>query len=199
MNMTEYAKSLVKQYDKNGDNMLQPEEQKELRGRAAESDLNHDGVITIDELVAHLSSNAPATPAAATPTATTTVSSSSTTSGDSGGHHHHDGDDKSDKGKADADAAKRVLTGSAGGLAAGTKDGDKRHSYRFTPADERLPSGLPSWFKEKDKNGDGQIEMSEYARNWTNSTAAEFQRYDLNGDGIITAKEAASKPAPKGD
>ena len=62
MNMTEYAKSLVKQYDKNGDNMLQPEEQKELRGRAAESDLNHDGVITIDELVAHLSSNAPATP-----------------------------------------------------------------------------------------------------------------------------------------
>lgn len=195
MNMSEYAKSLVKQYDKNGDNMLQPEEQKELRGRTAESDLNHDGVITIDELVAHLSSNTPAT-AAATPTTTSTASTSSGTSGDSGGHHHHDGDDK---GKGDADLAKRVLTGTAGSLATATKEGDKRRSYRFTPADERLPSGLPSWFKEKDKNGDGQIEMSEYARTWTNSTAADFQRYDLNGDGIITAKEAASKPAQKGD
>ncbi len=191
MNMTEYAKSLVKQYDKNGDNMLQPEEQKDLRGRAAESDLNHDGVITIDELVAHLSTNAPATPRAAS-----TASSSSATSGDSKGHRHHDEDDK---GKGEADASKRVLTGTAGGLAAGTKEGDKRHSYRFTPADERLPSGLPSWFKGKDKNGDGQIEMSEYAHSWTNSTAADFQRYDLNGDGVVTAKEAATKPAPKGD
>jgi Ca2+-binding EF-hand superfamily protein len=197
MNMSEYAKSLVKQYDKNGDNMLQPEEQKELRGRAAESDLNHDGVITIDELVAHLSTSAPATPAAASATASN-ASSPSTTSGDSGGRRHrdHDGDDK---GKGDSDTAKRVLTGTAGGLASGSKDGDKRRSYRFTPANERLPSGLPSWFKDKDKNGDGQVEMSEYARSWSNSTAADFQRYDLNGDGVITAKEATGKSASKGD
>ena len=193
--MTEYAKSLVKQHDKNGDNMLQPEEQKDLRGRAAESDLNHDGVITIDELVAHLSTNAPAPGASTT---STTSSTSSSSSGDAGGHHR-DGDDKGRGDKADSDASKRVLIGSAGGMAAGTKEGDKRHSYRFTRAGERLPSGLPGWFKDKDTNGDGQIEMNEYARTWTNSTAADFQRYDLNGDGIITAKEAASKPAPKGD
>jgi Ca2+-binding EF-hand superfamily protein len=194
MNMSEYAKSLVKQYDKNGDNMLQPEEQKELRGRAAESDLNRDGVITIDELVAHLSTNTPATAAATGSTSTSSTSSAST---GSGSHHHrdHDGDDK---GKGDAELAKRVLTGTAGGLAAGTKEGDKRLSYRFTPAKERLPSGLQSWFEEKDKNGDGQVEMSEYARRWTNGTAADFQRYDLNSDGVITVTEAATKPAPKG-
>jgi Ca2+-binding EF-hand superfamily protein len=193
MNMTEYAKSLVKQYDKNGDNMLQPEEQKELRGRAAESDLNHDGVITIDELVAHLSSNTPAT---ASTTASSSVTASTSSSGSDSGHHHHDGDDR---GKSEADASKRVLTGTAGGLAAATKEGDKRHSYRFSTAADKLPSGLPSWFKSKDTNGDGQIEMSEYSRSWSNSTAAEFQRYDLDGDGVITAKEAATKPAPKGE
>src|SRR4051812_11268804 len=147
MNMTEYAKSLVKQHDKNGDNMLQAEEQKDLRGRAAESDLNHDGVITIDELVAHLSTSTPATGASTTSTASTS-SSSSTSGGDAGGHHHRDGDDKGRGDKADSDASKRVLTGSAGGMAAGTKEGDKRHSYRFTRADERLPSGLPGWFKD---------------------------------------------------
>jgi hypothetical protein len=186
MNTMEYAKSLVKQYDKNGDKMLQPDEQKELRGRAAESDLDHDGVITIDELVANLSSKTPATPSA---TASTSVATSSSSGGDSG-HHHHDGDDKS---KSDSDASKRVLYGSAGGAAAGTKDGDKRHSYRFTSADDKLPTGLPSWFKSKDANGDGQVEMSEYSHSWSKSTADEFQRYDKNGDGVITANEAAAK------
>ena len=35
----------------------------------------------------------------------------------------------------------------------------------------------------------GQILMSEYAASWTDSTAAEFAKYDLNGDGFITPKE----------
>ncbi|HEX3602203.1 MAG TPA: hypothetical protein VHU84_18765, partial [Lacipirellulaceae bacterium] len=125
--MTKYAKDLVKQYDKNGDNMLQKDEQKDLRSPAADADLNHDGVITIDELVAHLSDHAK----------TSLTASSASGSGDSGSHHH-DGDDRS---KGDPDTGKRVLTGSAGG-----KDGDKRRSYRFISADERLPSGLPDWF-----------------------------------------------------
>lgn len=174
MNMTEYAKSLVKQYDKNGDNMLQPEEQKELRGRAAESDLNHDGVITIDELVAHLSSNAPATPS-------TTAAPASTSSG------------SGDKAKGDADMSKRVLYGTAGGPATGTKESAKRHSYRFTPASEHAGVQLPGRFKAMDTNGDGQVEMSEFSHSWSKSTAEEFQRLDLNGDGVITAQEAAGK------
>jgi Ca2+-binding EF-hand superfamily protein len=193
MNMTEYAKSLVKQYDKNGDNMLQPEEQKELRGRAAASDLNHDGVITIDELVANLSSNAPAT--TSTTASTSGSGSSSSSSSDSDSHHHHDGDDKK---KTDNDTSKRVLYGSAGGAASGTKDGDKRHSYRFTPAAERTAEQLPSRFKAMDKNGDGQVDMSEFSRTWSKSTAEEFERYDLDGDGVITVKEATQKSSAKG-
>jgi Ca2+-binding EF-hand superfamily protein len=191
MNMTEYAKSLVKQYDKNGDNMLQPDEQKELKGKAAASDLNHDGVITIDELVANLSSNAPATSSS---TSSSSTGGSGSSGGDSGGRDHA---------KGDADMSKRVLYGTSWSAAAGTKEGDKRHSYRFTPASDHATTQLPGRFKAMDTNGDGQIEMSEFSHTWSKSTAEEFQRYDLDGDGVITAKEAIAKegggkPAPKG-
>lgn len=196
--MTDYAKSLVKQYDKNGDMMLQPEERKELRGRAAESDLNKDGTITIDELVAHLSPNSSAsasnpaqaavTPPASSSGASTASPSSTATSGATSSSRA-----TSDSSKPPTEASKRVLVGSAGGLAANTKEGDKRRSYRFTPATERLPAGLPGWFTAKDKNRDGQVQMSEYSSYWSRSVVAEFGRYDLNGDGIITPKEMLKK------
>ncbi len=75
-----------------------------------------------------------------------------------------------------------------------TKDADtrkfvntKRKSYRFKTTKERLPT----WqFASRDANGDGQVSMSEYARVWTDRTAAEFQRYDRNNDGMITHDEA---------
>ena len=86
--------------------------------------------------------------------------------------------------------AKRVLTGTAGGTG---KDADKRHSYRFSKASDKLPTGLPSWFTSRDTNHDGQVSMSEYSRSITESTVAEFRRYDTNDDGMITAKEAARK------
>ena len=87
---------------------------------------------------------------------------------------------------------KRVFTGTAGGVAADSKEGDKRHSYRFRTAADRLPAGLPGWFKSKDANGDGQVAMNEYSRSWSKSSVADFRRYDLNDDGVVTSKEAAA-------
>jgi hypothetical protein len=168
-----WATSFVKEHDKNKNGWLDGDELKDYHGKPEA--INKDGVITVDSLAAAASSVA---------TSSATASTAPSTAGSTAAEHA----------KSDPDMSKRVLVGSAGGL----QGDDKRHSYRFTPADERLPSGLPSWFKDKDTNSDGQIEMSEYARSWTNSTAADFQRYDLNGDGIITAKEAGTKPAPKG-
>ncbi len=48
---------------------------------------------------------------------------------------------------------------------------------------------MPQWFIDKDRNGDGQITMAQYATNWTPALVAEFNKYDLNHDGIITAEE----------
>jgi len=82
--------------------------------------------------------------------------------------------------------------GSAASLAAPTAADVKptpRKLGRFLTAHERLPKGLPDWFLEKDVDGDGQITMAEFTTNWTPDKVAEFARYDLNHDGIITSAE----------
>jgi hypothetical protein len=93
----------------------------------------------------------------------------------------------------DAEIAKRVLYGTAGGPTTAGKESDKRRSYRFSRATDKLPTGLPSWFGSRDSNHDGQVSMSEYSRTWSTSAVSDFRRYDLNDDGIVTAKEAAAK------
>ncbi len=61
-----------------------------------------------------------------------------------------------------------------------------RKSYRFKSTKERQQS----WrFASKDANGDGQVSMSEYTSIWNDRTAAEFQRYDKDNDGMITPEE----------
>jgi hypothetical protein len=172
--MTDYAKSLVNQHDQNGNMMLEASEQSELRGRAAAADSNSDKVITVDELVAQLSGG---TTAAAGREASSTADRIT---------------DKRLPGDRSADGdSQRVFIGSAGGKDAESAKSDKRRSYRFTPPRERLPTGLPSWFKSRDKNGDGQVAMNEYGRTWSSRLVDEFRRYDVNDDGIITPKEVA--------
>lgn len=58
---------------------------------------------------------------------------------------------------------------------------------------DRLPSDLPSWFKERDKDRDGQVTMAEFTDRWTPDKLKEFQKYDQNGDGIITPEECLRK------
>ena len=62
-------------------------------------------------------------------------------------------------------------------------------SQRFLTPTERLPSGLPTWFTRDDQDGDGQVSMAEFATTWDSGKQAEFAKYDLNGDGLITARE----------
>jgi hypothetical protein len=66
----------------------------------------------------------------------------------------------------------------------------------FRSVAERYPD-LPAKYFQLDRDGDGQIEMWEYSTNWTEQTVREFQRYDLNGDGVITPEEWL-KAEPKG-
>src|SRR5262249_26022092 len=75
----------------------------------------------------------------------------------------------------------------------------------------RSPSGRPGHFRsvaerypdlsakslQLHRDGDGQIEMWEFSSNWTEQTVREFQKYDLNGDGVITPEEWL-KVEPKG-
>jgi hypothetical protein len=201
MNMTSYARSLVRQNDKNGDGMLQADEQGALRGPASRADFNSDKVITSEEIMAALSGNT--TAASSSASATSGGSNRESRDDDSGrsewgrgggrfgGRDRRRGGDDGDRDDGDApngNLAARVFTA----LAAEGADGktEVRRTYRFKPAAERLPNGLPSSFKSRDRNQDGQIAMSEFSRSWSERTARDFARYDLNGDGMITPKEA---------
>jgi hypothetical protein len=70
---------------------------------------------------------------------------------------------------------------------------DSRSSPRFTTATERLAEILPrellGWFLQKDRDGDGQVAMSEFSSAWTLDRMREFTRLDLDNDGLITPRE----------
>ena len=83
--------------------------------------------------------------------------------------------------------------GRSGTASSGGKPAQMIKSYRGKTAAERLPSGLPDWFQRNDADGDGQIMMSEYAASWTDEKVNEFNSFDLDGDGFITAKEVLKK------
>ncbi len=63
---------------------------------------------------------------------------------------------------------------------------DRRRDLRyFAP----LADGTPGWFVERDADGDAQLTLSEFSPRLRTTEVAEFKRYDLNGDGLLTAAE----------
>ncbi|MEC7444803.1 MAG: hypothetical protein VX500_00695, partial [Planctomycetota bacterium] len=53
--------------------------------------------------------------------------------------------------------------------------------------------GLDDEFIEDDKNGDGQLQMSEFTTRWTQDKLEEFEEIDANGDGVISPTEWMDK------
>ncbi len=178
---TEFAQQLVKQRDKNGNMILEGEELEGLRGREARADANGDKAITVEEIVAALSNR--------------NGSANNQGGGGRSGRGSDASSKSSDKTAAASGDGSKVYLGLAA-LIGSVSDKEKneanqRKTYRFTPAEERQPKGLPSWFASRDRNKDGQVAMSEYSRSWSARSVGEFRRYDLNNDGVVTAKEAA--------
>lgn len=66
--------------------------------------------------------------------------------------------------------------------------GDSK-SYRISAGTKSL-DGLPDFFSSSDKDGDGQVTLHEFAGTLTEEKVSQFQRWDLNQDGMITAREA---------
>ncbi|MEZ6137614.1 MAG: EF-hand domain-containing protein [Pirellulaceae bacterium] len=64
-------------------------------------------------------------------------------------------------------------------------------SYRMASADQKLNSikGLPDFFARSDADGDGQVMMSEFSTAWSTEKLEEYFKWDLNSDGVITARE----------
>jgi hypothetical protein len=200
-----WATTFVQQHDKNKNSWLDGDELRSAGRRAEAADSDHDKVVTIDELVASTmkSASTSSSSAAAAPAAATSKSSDDDDNksedrdrGSFFGFSRDRGRDSEGERSGDeskSGTAKRIYTGTVGVGKAGKEEKSARRTYRFAPAGERLPTGLPSWFESRDKNGDGQVLMSEYSRSWSSRMVAEFRRHDANDDGVITAKEVAKK------
>lgn len=48
---------------------------------------------------------------------------------------------------------------------------------------------LPEWFHQRDTNGDGQVAMSEFTREWDEESLRQFTGLDRDGDGLLTISE----------
>lgn len=55
----------------------------------------------------------------------------------------------------------------------------------------KMPTGLPSWFKELDTDSDGQVALYEWRKG--GKAMEEFPSWDLNLDGFITPDEAVKQ------
>jgi hypothetical protein len=176
MDYNDYARNLVRDNDKNGNMILDGEEVKQLRGPAASADANGDKSITVEEIVARLSNRESAERPGGDRTSEegAAANESKTSTASEGGKT-------------------RVYTWLGNGPAGkdSKENAEKRKSYRFTPASERWGSAS-SRIKSRDRNDDGQVSMNEYSRTWSARTVREFQRYDSDGDGVITPKEATT-------
>jgi hypothetical protein len=66
---------------------------------------------------------------------------------------------------------------------------------RFHVPERFLPQGLPEWFADRDANGDGQLSLAEFAPTAEAQQVAQFERLDVNQDGLLTAREATGAGA----
>lgn len=72
-----------------------------------------------------------------------------------------------------------------------------KSSKKTAKPKERVTKELPADYREKDKNGDGQIGLYE----WDRKAFAQFYALDRNGDGLLTPDEliAATKKSSSSD
>ena len=66
----------------------------------------------------------------------------------------------------------------------------QRRVYLHNSVRDKLEAqGVSGGFIDKDSNGDGQLQMSEYETRWTSRKLADFEKLDTNGDGVISPQE----------
>lgn len=80
--------------------------------------------------------------------------------------------------------------GSTGGGTAAAESKSRRSVYERMSVGETLKNkGANDDFIAGDLNKDGRMQMSEYAREWTDERLKEFSNVDKNGDGVISLDE----------
>ncbi|PQO41878.1 proprotein convertase P-domain-containing protein [Blastopirellula marina] len=77
----------------------------------------------------------------------------------------------------------------------GAVDSQELSQYLFNTMEKAANSrqeAIPTWFFERDANGDQQVLMSEFTDQWDEAALSQFASYDHNQDGMITIDEVLS-------
>jgi len=172
-----YSRRLIERYDADGDGRLASSEWQKMRGNPHSADLDGDDLITVDEFSQHVANYGrqrklclvppPSLAAGEIPPLLHPVTSSSVLS------EPDDGSAITDPDESLGLSAREYLL----------------RQRRFHVSPKRLPAGLPQWFIDLDADGDGQLTELEYAPQQTITRLEQFARYDVNGDGLMTADE----------
>ncbi len=190
-----YAERVVKKFDRNGSGALEANEWASLPADARPIDANHDGIITVDELAAYLAQYARSHPLHDEETAWQHLPQppamifQPVTPAD--GPPAKPGVDQTG-----APAPSAAESSAEPASAAKNKPLDKgaaleesRRARKYYVPAAALPPGLPDWFMERDRNGDGQLTLDEFAPDGSPAQRKLFAQYDQNGDGVITPDE----------
>ena len=153
---------ILRRYDRNENGKLEREEWSEMRERYAAADANKDSTITVDELAGHLAN-------------------ARREGGGFGWGPRPEGPNEGSDGRT------------ARGRDGEPSNDEQKKSYRFLSPAERIEAILSGrdreWFLERDRDGDGQIAMSEFSDAWTAEKIDEFAGLDANTDGVVTPHE----------
>ena len=174
-----YSQYLLNLYDTDRDGVLQKSEWKRMHGKPELIDANGDGEISVEEMTRWVAGYGRRKQSGNTaPTETTIPESTQPNSKPTAA--------------PETDAPPQAASASNGERLA---DRSKETKYYVSP--KRLPAGLPEWFVQRDLDGDGQLTFSEYSPNSVAAELVEFEGYDANGDGVVTAKECTQKNSDK--
>ncbi len=195
------AQRIIQKYDRNGDGRLQANEWPAGHGNLGDVDVNHDGVVTVDELAEYLARYArlhplrkadttwqhlPQPPAGLFQPVTPSEDARKAAGIEPNGTPPNDQAKPSPGGPApEAKSPDDKKPRKASSAAQRSVDSVKK--YYVSPS--ALPPGLPDWFHELDTDGDGQLTLGEFAPDGSPARRRLFQRYDENGDGVITPDE----------
>lgn len=215
-----YAAWLMQQYDSNGDGCLQEEEWKKMHGAPQAIDIDGDLIITLDELVRFLAlygenrtihhpdpikryhqprmiSSQFQLFKPITPTQEKPVTAMKTEAVDT---------EKTPKTEhlAALDPQKDLTEEAleSGESAVDDATYEEIIAGRQVPAEKKYHTpkevlyGVPAWFVIRDRDGDGQVSLLEFAPSMTPQALALFGRLDKNGDGLITPDEVRVQPIP---
>ncbi len=181
-----YARRVLDRYDTNRDGRLDEAEWQAMKGDPTHCDRDRDGFISLEELTDHTASYGrqreirllppqPGDLLEMPPLLNPEMIEISSERAPGAGESEVPDDDPE---------AGESLSGPAT-----EPPPSRRRDTKFYVPSSRLPAGLPAAFSNRDRDGDGQLTLAEFAANGSRAELDDFARLDRNGDGVITPSE----------